>query len=166
MFEKVIVVNTENKTELPIISEDQYYEMLKTQDICYLSDNEERLYQDTEDYFEDAYVETDEDIYWAVDRAKRVKVYEKDRFHLRPDWVKEKIAHRAYDDYFMEDSDQVAGWELVDKFCEEFNKKQSWYTSGKQIAWLDLSKEMKEYFISYNDLTEEKWQTLEKIYGD
>ena len=66
----------------------------------------------------------------------------------------------------MEDSDQVVGWELVDKFCEEFNKKQSWYTSGKQIAWLDLSKEMKEYFISYNDLTEEKWQTLEKIYGD
>lgn len=150
------------KKDYPVISEKEYYEMAKTQDICYQGYDEERLYTDTDDWVEDCYVETVEDIYYIIKEAKRIKVYIKDRFHLRVDWVKEYIADRAYNDYYMEDTDHINNWELIDEFVENFNKQQDWYTAGKQIAWLDLSEEVKQYYINYKDFTEEKYMELQQ----
>lgn len=147
---------------VPTITREQYLEMLKTQDICYQGYSEERLYEDPDDWVEDASPLNNEDCYWIVQNAKNIEVYEKDRFRIRPAWAKEYICDHAYNNYYMEDTDQIVDLDMVDKFCEEFNKKQHWYTSGKLIAHLDLSKEVKEYYMENYEISEEEWNELEK----
>ena len=144
--------------DLPRWTVEDYDKAFKTQDLCVESYNEERLYEDENDYIEDLDLYDNKDVPGVVESSKEVHVYEKDRFKLDAERLKEQICEYAYDNYYSEDYDNVAGLELVDDFVKKFNSKQHWYTSGKPVAVLDMSEQVKEYYLESADIPKEKWE--------
>ena len=146
------------ENNLPVWTIEDYNNNFEQMDLCVEDYHEERLFEDENDYFVDLDNYKPYDIPSVVEASSRVKVYIKDRFKLNPERLKERIEEYAYDNFYMEDTDRVCGLDLVDDFCKKFNAQQYWYTSGKQVAWLDLSNDVKEYYLEQYDIPKEKWE--------
>lgn len=132
---------------LPVWTLDEFYEKEKTQNIAIESSNEELLFDSIEDYCEELYLETAEDLECACKAAKKIKVYTTKKFQINAEWLKDKIQDYAEDNYSMHYFDQSPEClEMVDDFVKKFNEVQSWYVSDDLIAVVDAEKEVREYF--------------------
>lgn len=132
---------------LPVWTLDEFYEKEKTQNIAIESSNEELLFDSIEDYCEELYLETAEDLECACKAAKKIKVYTTKKFQINAEWLKDKIQDYAEDNYSMHYYDQSPEClEMVDDFVKKFNEVQSWYVSDDLIAVVDAEKEVREYF--------------------
>lgn len=132
---------------LPVWTLNEFYEKEKTQNIAIESSDEEKLFDSIEDYCEELYLETAEDLECACKAAKKIKVYTTKKFHINAGWLKDKIQDYAEDNYSMHYFDQSPEClEMVDDFVKKFNEAQSWYVSDDLIAVVDAEKEVREYF--------------------
>lgn len=141
----------------------KYEDSLKDMDICIQTYDEDVLVENISDYIDRLPLFKEKDIPDVVESAKEVKIFEKNRFKLDVEDLTEYVYTLAYEDYNMDDTDHVNGIELVKDFCNKFNEKQHWYTSGRQIGFLDLSQEVKEYYLEEKHIPKEEWdETWEK----
>ena len=141
----------------------EYEDSLKDMDLCIEMSDEALLFNTVNDYLENLPDVSEKDIVEIVKSAKEVNVLEKDHFKINVDDVIEAICNVAYEDYNMDDADHVNGIDYVKEFCKKFNEMQTWYTGGKVIAYLDLSQEVKEYYLNKKCISKEVWdETWEK----
>ena len=141
----------------------EYEDSLKDMDICIEMSDKALLFNTVNDYLENLPDVSEKDIAEIVKSAKEVNVLEKHHFKINVDDVIEAICNVAYEDYNMDDTDRVNGIDYVKEFCKKFNEMQTWYTGGKLIAYLDLSQEVKEYYLNKKCISKEVWdETWEK----
>lgn len=127
----------------------------KKEDLCFLL-NEEMISDDTDEYIEEVsnYIHTQEDYKRAIEEAKRIKVYKKDRFKLTPSFLFEQIYdylsdNYGYDAFEWGHLEDRIGTKFFDRICNKFNKEFSYYISDDFVCYLDLSENLKMYCEDY-----------------
>ena len=141
----------------------EYEDNFEKIDVCIQTYDEDVLVENISDYIDRLPLFKEKDIPDVVESAKEVKIFEKNRFKLDVEDLTEYVYTLAYEDYNMDDTDRVNGIDYVKEFCKKFNEMQTWYTDGKLIAYLDLSQEVKEYYLNKKCISKEVWdETWEK----
>lgn len=136
------------------ISYDEFLKLNETEDLCFeVADG--KISDDIEDYLDELYyVATQEEIKTAINQAKQVKIYKKERYKLPKgcliEWVSDYLTDNfGYDTYEMDTLDNIVGEELFNEFEEKINKEISHlYTSSVGDYIMDISKEVEEHLKS------------------
>lgn len=160
--------------DLPIWTEEQYVEELINKDrpLCIQGYDREKLFETVDDFLESfPYMQvcpnfTFEDVISSYEMCKKVPVFLQDKFHISPSWLEDKIIDHSCNygmDYWEREPE---GMELIADFCKAFNEKQWFYTSGEQVAWVDLSNSVKGMFLEGLDDKETIWANWEKQYKE
>jgi hypothetical protein len=150
----------ETTSKLEVWTEDDYYK--DQRDICLQGYDEEKLWETVDDWIEDLDLYDAKDVPAVVEAAKEVKVLMKDCFKLDVNDMYDYVIDRSCNygmDYYEKEPE---GMELIPEFVKKFNALQYWYTGGEQIAILDISEQVKEYYFDAFDIPEDKreetWQ--------
>lgn len=133
------------------ITAKEFIEKNKKEDLCFeVSDG--KISDDIEDYFSELdWVISEDDIKTAINSAKQVKIYKKERYKLPKgilmEWVTDYLTDNFGFDTFEQDTlDNIVGEELFNEFEEKINKEISHlYTSYMGNYIMDISKEVEEY---------------------
>lgn len=133
------------------ITAKEFIEKNKKEDLCFeVSDG--KISDDIEDYFSELdWVISEDDIKTAINSAKQVKIYKKERYKLPKgilmEWVTDYLTDNfGFDTYEQDTLDNIVGEELFNEFEEKINKEISHlYTSYVGNYIMDISKEVEEY---------------------
>lgn len=133
------------------ITAKEFIKKNKKEDLCFLI-CDGKLSDKFEDYFEEnkECVTDYQSLQDILENAKHIEVYKKYRCRISGTWIAEYIEgyledNFGYDPFENGSLTEMLGVELFDKFANKVNKKLCWYTSGRWVYALDLSKEFEEY---------------------
>lgn len=140
---------------LPTITYEQFLEMNKEQDLCFLYKSG-RVHHDLRDAFEDLdddFRRSAEDFERIIHNCKALPVFKKRRWHISEDWITdniiEELENLGYDEY---DNGELASGKfdtLIKDFVNNFNLMSSGYSSyGDPIALLDVRVAAVEYGVN------------------
>lgn len=130
-------------------------------DMCVLNPNDsERAEDDVDTYFLNAdyeleklndygYFDAMKQVDLLAEEASEVAVFEKKPISINPEYVVDYIIDHMCDNFSIEDSEHIDGFDELKIAVEEFNKKQSSWVTGSQIGFLDFSKELKNHLIAH-----------------
>ena len=133
------------------ITAKEFIKKNKKEDLCFeVADG--KISDDIEDYFSELdWVISEDDIKTAINSAKQVKIYKKERYKLPKgilmEWVTDYLTDNfGFDTYEQDTLDNIVGEELFNEFEEKINKEISHlYTSYVGNYIMDISKEVEEY---------------------
>ena len=133
------------------ITAKEFIKKNKKEDLCFeVADG--KISDDIEDYFSELdWVISEDDIKAAINSAKQVKIYKKERYKLPKgilmEWVTDYLTDNfGFDIYEQDTLDNIVGEELFNEFEEKINKEISHlYTSYVGNYIMDISKEVEEY---------------------
>jgi hypothetical protein len=131
---------------------------------CFQYDKE-HLSDDIEDYIDNVCccVHSSEDLKRVIEKSSKIEVFFKRYYNLTEEELIEYLQDRLIDNGFMEFDEfleNYVGKDLFKKAVKKFNKEFSNYINGKQVGWLDLSKDVKRYAVGY--FNEEITKDIEK----
>lgn len=119
----------------------------------------DELFETIEDYVETLFPMEQIDVQELLEAVKVYPVFEKDPLNIPTRVLENFITDYLEDNYGSCYWDvEPSGMELVAKFCEEFNSKQTWYTNGKIVGTLDMSKDIKQFLEDNNMILEKSCQ--------
>lgn len=123
-------------------------------DYCYEL-NDEVLSDDTDEYIEKKNDNiSDLTIQYEIDKiienAKKIIVYEKDYIQISKGYIEQYLQDYFEDNYFCSYYDfdvieQTGIMPLIEEISKKIKESKCWYRAGKQVGYLDLSKQLKEY---------------------
>lgn len=119
----------------------------------------DELFETIEDYVETLFPMDRIDAEELLEDVKVYPVFEKDQLNIPTKVLENFITDYLEDNYGSSYWDvEPQGMELVSKFCDEFNSKQTWYMNGKIVGTLDMSKDIKQFLEDNNMILENSCQ--------
>ena len=146
---KVVTIENTVSTTYPVISIEEYKENADKMKLC-ISANDERLIFDVEDYFDYLPIPPTEFLAYDIcEQAKTVPVCKQDKFHITADDILHTIEDKScsYGMDYWDVSPEIDN-DLINNFVKKFNEDQTWVTNGEQVAVLDLSEEVKDFYFN------------------
>lgn len=130
--------------QLPTIT---YEEFCKRDDLCFETDYDDLLYDDADDYFEenesDVDWDNDDSIKDFVESGKDVRVYTKDKMRITVrdilDDIEEHMESRFGWDFYEHGDLYYPDMAPLEKWVEDFNKKQNGYCTDKLLYTMDIT---------------------------
>lgn len=132
----------------------EFNKLNKKNEVCLLI-NEDKVSDCIEDYLEQNVNIIEKDsVDVVIKKSKKVPVFLKKFFDLKPQNIMDYIEERCFDNDFLEWDDSLENYvdsHIFDNVCKKFNKEfnSKCYCSGVQIGFVDLSKKVKDYIKEY-----------------